>query len=1017
LSDTPVTTNTSADDDLEDTLAFLGLSGPSEPTPAAAPPAPAPVAAVGETDDLPGDPLPGPSQDAESLEQRAAALYERVNGHPPPPEEVAAAHAGTPLPEDDGDSPDDFMFNAGIQPERQVPNPTMPWMKHHNFVLVKSIEQVNEIVDEAIRVGRCALDLETQGLDTRIFYDAKGKPRTVHQIVGFCIAVGDAKTGYYIPVRHNPIDDGPAGNLPVTQVEEAISRLCWAAQPTPGPDQTDPLSFRVFEKPPQVVIDFWNAKFDQEMLYPVTGIDWWHPESFEDGLLASFVIYSADKALGLKFKSMELLRDPEGNAYEMIKLKDLFTQGRRIQFDTLAPDEEGVKKYACSDAICTRRLCDIPDIIPKVKKRKDLSGTYRIEKQVIQVVRTMERNRVKIDVECFRRLLVVHIEKRDELHKRIIDFAVSKGFHGFEPGSPKQLSDFLFSGERGLNITVTESLDWPKGKPPINEKSGQYKTDAKTLEALVEEMGDNAPPVLQWIVNWREEDKVIGTYLEKLTTNFDPDSHEMRFQFKETGAATGRFSAPQGDAEQGFAAVPIHGIPGASALRNGFIARPGYTMVKSDYAGEELRIATNVSGEPVWIKEFLEGEGDLHTITARAFFGVDKPTKEQRKAGKIANFALLYGGGPAAIMRAIPGCTREEAARKKQLFDKAVPEFAKWIKKQHATVKEKKGVYTAFGRWIAIPDIDSPENAIKAACERHAVNYAIQGSGADIMKIVMILLHKEFYKRGWLKQGGDDTVRMLLTVHDEIVFEIRNDRVPVVLPVLVRIMEAPTSMPSPPLSPKWRVPLIVEPLLGQSWGGQYNWDMLTRGKKGKLSDLKDNEKDFHVQVGDKLYHKVPPWLEGILKPGWETDPEVAGMQPQTAPVNAGGAAPTPSSAAPAPISAPSAPVQASAPIVMTPAKPNVWDAPRAPAKAPVPAAGRKPFTIRLNNVSRQTVKIVQGVCCGIARDVDRGSPLRLIDPFGNILIDPSFGVLVDPETFARELRNLALSDGVAIDAE
>ena len=904
--------------------------------------------------------------------------------------------------EDDGDDISTFLASTGITSQREVPDITKPWMKHHEFTLVKSVQEVERIVDEAIHTGKCALDLETEGLDNRVDYDERGKPRTKHQIVGFCLSPGDGHKGYYVPVRHRPTDDGPAQNVDVEGVEAAISRLCWAAQPVPQEGAQDPLSFKDFKEPPKVIIDFWNAKFDQEFLYPVTGIDWWHPDSFEDGMLASFVVYTDDRSFSLKDKAMEMLRDPEGHPYEMIKLKELFPNGRRILFPSLAPDEPGVVKYACSDAVCTRLLCEHPETVKKIRSRKaDLAGTYRIEKQVIQVMRVMERNRVRVHRQTFQGLLEVYGQKRDEVRRRIIDLAASKGFPGFEPGSPKQLSDFLF-GEAGLNITP---------KPEKNEKSGQYKTDASTLEQMANDLGEHAPQVLKWIIEYREHDKMIGTYLQSLVNNPDQND-ELRFSFKETGAATGRFSAPQGQADQGYSGVPIHGIPSTSSLREAFIARPGYTMCKSDYAGQELRIAANVSGEGVWVNEFLHGEGDLHTITARAFFGVEKPSKEQRKMAKGANFALVYGGGPAAIMRAT-GCDKPEASRRKQAFDKAVPTFAKWIKGQHKTVRERKGVWTAFGRWIAIPDIDNPDQGVRAACERHSTNYPIQGSGADIMKIALILLHKEFFRRGWLRTGGgDDSVRMLLTVHDEIVFEIRNERVPEVVPIIVRIMASPTNMPKPPFSPQWKVPLVVEPLLGLSWGGSYNWEHLTEGKKGKLSDLKDDEKPMYVQVGDHVYQTVPPWLEGILQPGWERHggaPEPAPQVPLVAapPVVSQGPSGTPQEASTETMveAVPPSSPPPSAPVL----GPQVTPQPTMQSTSTV-SGNKGVVSFRIGKLTRDTIRIVR-VGCAEALDVDCGAVLRLVDPVGNILIDPSLGVKVDPDLFSRFLRDRTLSDG------
>jgi DNA polymerase I-like protein with 3'-5' exonuclease and polymerase domains len=763
------------------------------------------------------------------------------------------------IDDDDGDDAVAFLENSGLKRDLSVPNPEKPWMRHHKFTLVKSVEEVNRIVDECIAKGSCSLDLETQGLDNRIVYDQDGKPRTIHQIVGFCISY-DGIEGFYIPIRHKPSDGGPGLNVePVAEVEKAITRLCQAAIPegTPEAIAKDHLSWEGVAK---LVIYFWNAQFDQEFLYPVTGIDWWHPNSFEDGMLACFTKYAGDKGIGLKVKAKQLLRDPDGNIYEMIELKELFQRGMRIQFDLLSPDEPGVLRYTGSDGICTYKLCKLPELVPLCLK--EYRSTYRLEKQTTGVLRVMERNRVRVNRAQIMRLLEKHQAERTALLDKIMKFAKAKGVN-LDPNSPKQLGEFLFgTGDKALDITP---------KPEKNDASQQYKTDGETLEGLAE--AENAPSILKDIVTYRGYEKLIGTYLTGLAQN--PDSNdELRFCFKQTGAATGRLSAPGGDPSQGHSGIPIHGIPSGSDLRRVFEARNGYVFVKCDYAGEELRIAANVSGETVWVKEFLEGTGDLHTITAKAFFGKQEVTKEERNQGKTANFALLYGGGPKSIIRAT-GCNEMEARRRKQAFDKAVPIFAKWIKSQHAIVKKELGVRTAFGRWLSIPDANSIDGAIRAACERHSVNFQIQGAGADIMKISMVLLHKFFHKKGWLKNGGDDSIRMLLTVHDEIVFEISYARVAEAIPLIVNIMESPWKLPKT----AWKVPLVVEPLIGWNWSSGFKVERHKKGHAlGKDEFLmngfaysitrkpgKNESPDTGEVVDGKVFRfaEMPPWLAGF----------------------------------------------------------------------------------------------------------------------------------------------------------
>lgn len=982
-------------DDDDDLSAFLDLAEGVSAAPAPKVEAPSEAAPASTPEETPE--MATEAVDDENLDEFLADA------------EAASVTAARPaaLAEPEGDDTEDFLANSGFRRERDVPDIMKPWMKHHTFTQVTTADQVREIVDECIKRGFCALDLETQGLDNRVFWDEHGKPQTVHKIVGYCISY-DGIEGFYIPVRHRPTDGGPDLNVtPLADVEAEITRLCRAAIPvgTPEEIEKDPLSYNAPR--PQVVIAFWNAQFDHEFLFPVTGIDWWHPLSFEDGMLASFTKWAGDKGIGLKPKAKQLLKTPDGQPYEMIELKELFGRGRKIAFDTLSPDEPGVLRYAGSDAICTYKLCTIPELVPLVLEKHGY--TYRIEKQTTSVLRPMERNRVKITRERVRDTLQEQEKLRDEVLKKIKKFAREHTGNDLDPASTKQLSDFLF-GPR------PKGLDLPN-KPEINEASGQYKTDADTLEELAKQ--ENAPPILKDVVAYREVDKFIGTYLIGLANNPDHNS-ELRFSFKQTGAASGRFSAPQGDPEHGYSGVPVHGIPGGSEVRRNFEAREGYTMVKCDYAGEELRIAANVSGEHVWINEFLTGSGDLHTITARAFFGKQEVTKEERGAGKIANFSLLYGGGPAAIIRAT-GCDKLEARRRKQAFDKAVPTFAKWIQGQHAIVKKELGVRTAFGRWLPIPDANHPDRAIMAACERYSVNYVIQGSGADIMKISMIVLHKAFHRRGWLRNGGDDSVRMLLTVHDEIVFEIKHERVAEAIPLIVEYMESPWKMPK---RPAWKVPLVVEPLVGFNWASGYLVERVKPDHKPGKDEVimngfaykttrkpKLNKKDEIVETldiqeeiveGKKLFRVVdPPWLMG-RKPGDPSASDDPSKTPEVAPVPS-----TPPAAAEAPAPQPEASTAPAAPASNPPppAEPTPVVAPVEPIAAMQPEAQKKTGVVKIgiNQLNEQTV---EQVCSFVldSIDNDEGQVLHLTDIVGETLIATDRNILVIQDKLIAHLR-------------
>jgi len=958
---------------------------PVEPTPPAEPPPASPVAL---------SPVP---DDDDGID------YEAIFGGPAT---AAAPPVGSPLPstgtDDMGDDP---LEGLGLQREAQtnVGELRKPWMKFHQTVLVKTIEQVREVVDMALAHGRCALDLETEGFDNRIDYDENGKPYTRHKIVSYCISVRGI--GHYLPIRHefHEVYGHKDPNLPIEETNAEIRRLCLASQPTltEEGEAQDPYASPEIKTPGKVVIYFWNAKFDQEFLYPITGLDFWHPDSFEDGLLSAYVVYTDDKSLGLKDKAHQRLSitDPETGEvypYEMIHFGDLFDKSvpkkdHKI-YKKYPEDGSDVVLYGCSDGICTELLCEhrktnwahtvkdldysYKEVITPARHLK-FATILRLEKQTVMAVREMERNRTKVAKSEIKTLLVEAEAERLEYLERIQAMARGKGYEKFNPGSPVQLSEFLFS-EKGLDI---------EPKPDKNVKSQLYKTDAATLEALVEADPD-APEVLRLVVKYRQVDKVIGTYLESLSKNTD-EFDCLRFNFRQTGAATGRFTAPQGEPSHGFAGVPIHGIPAridpkrpkvANSLRRLFVSHDGYTMVKIDYAGQELRVVTNVSGEPLWKREFLEGTGDLHTLTAKAFFGphITKANTVERQAGKIANFSLIYGGGVQAIQRATK-CDKIEASRKKQAFDKSVPTFAGWVKKQHALVKKVGGVYTGFGRFIAIPDanirvgdLDSNGKAvtdemtvrrIRAGCERKSTNYPIQGSGADILKISMVKLVKELHRRGWLRRDGDDSVRMLMTVHDEIVYEIKHERLMEAMPVIVNIMESPSRMRN------WEVPLIVEPLIGKSWGDKYEWEDIMKGKT-----------------------PVPDWLQGLVHP----DPNWRGTPTGEDPV------PSPRVPAPRPQ------VAETPPSGGTVAPPINTNAPR-PLQTAVFCI---PNSLLTENSKKCVMQAIDGALfMGKEPDVERFKRLQVVDTQGHIIIATKLKIRVDPDELGRGLRDRNLGNG------
>ena len=309
----------------------------------------------------------------------------------------------------------------------------------------------------------------------------------------------------------------------------------------------------------------------------------------------------------------------------------------------------------------------------------------------------------------------------------------------------------------------------------------------------------------------------------------------------------------------------------------------GILVHNCDYSGEELRLITNLSLEPKWLKEFFhcaecdrmfpQGDGkstpepppkfcpncgsdkigDLHTLTALEVYGADarhKPDwKSLRGSAKGLNFAMSYGGGPSAARRAI-GCTKQEGARIKGLFDSTYTTLQRWWKYQHGFAKERGYVMTPFKRKYPAPDINNPDGFFRSKAERNSVNGPIQGAGADICKIAMALIYKEMKKRGWL-----DKVQMIATMHDELVFEIDDDILEEAFFVLMPIMCRNPAV----LAQKWPVPLTCDVEFGDDWSVPY-----------------DLEKCRHKQNKDKDGNKIgfPPEIAHLFpKGGWPSEDE------------------------------------------------------------------------------------------------------------------------------------------------
>jgi len=656
--------------------------------------------------------------------------------------------------------------------ERTIPK--KGWMKDYEFILVTSIEQLEELVNKAIETGLCALDLESTGLDTRIF---NGQSRC--QVVGYSIAF-EPKKCYYIPIRHS-IETDRGSNLNIQKTNALIQKLL---------NECD------------IVGHNW-LKFDIEMMFASDGITLRKvPAGQKYPYHDTYVLarLAGMNPAGLKHLSKKLLDK------EMIEIKEVVASSKEIDFGSVSPYEGCL--YAASDAICTLELWWHPEIQKPIKEQAFI---YTIERKLLPVVRRMERNKIKLDVEHCKKLdyeLITKIEEIEtEIYRQVSEKTNGK-IQKFKIDSPADVSHVLFDV-------------YDMNPKPEQGKNGNYKTDDATLSALAEEY-----PLAKLLQDYRTNTKFHRTYIKNMLINVDETGY-LKFNFSSLRTDSGRFASPgkssAGETKDGCSGVNIQAVPARydkskPNVRKCISCEDDEVIVAMDWAGVELRVATNMSLEPIWLDRFLKGDGDLHTSTASIIYDIAESdvTKPQRQTGKTFNFQSIYGGGPGALASTL-GLDIEDAKEKQMRFFGRLVDINKWIKTLQFTARKKGYCLTQFGRKRLLPEFESEVPRIQSNAKRKAVNTPVQGTAADLMKIAMILIDN-YIEDNNLR----DSVQMLLTMHDELVYRIKKKDIDVI-PKLEEVMRLGDTLNKI----KWQVPLAVDVEVGPSWDIEYEYpDML-----------------------------------------------------------------------------------------------------------------------------------------------------------------------------------------------
>ncbi len=557
------------------------------------------------------------------------------------------------------------------------------------------------------------------------------------------IALSDAPgRGYYVPIGHE---------------REAAQVSLEAARRLLGPLLAD-------ESLPKTA---HHAKFDLTVLaqhgFTVRGLAW-------DTMLAAWLVNPAGRNLGLKGLAWEKL------SLEMTPIDALIGKGRdqvtmaQVPVDRVAP-------YASADVDITLRLRELLE--GELKEREQELLFHEIEMPLVPVLVDMERRGVALDLHVLDEMSRDLYRRQSELEEEIYRAAGQS----FNINSPQQLACVLYD-KLGL-------------KPPL--RALRRTQNGRSTEASVLEELRGKHEVVGLVIEYRQLNKLKGTYVDALPLLVNPQTGRVHTSFNQTAVVTGRLSSSDPNLQN----IPIRTDLG-SQIRRAFVAGPGAVLMAADYSQVELRILAHMSGDEAMLGAFARGE-DIHARTAAMIHGVslDKVTPDMRRLAKAINFGLVYGMSDYGLS-ARTELSQEEAAHFIRRYFAQFPAVQAYLDESKRQAREQGYVETLFGRRRYFPEL-APGSKVpigmRRAAERMAINMPIQGTAADIIKIAMIRLHRALAERG-LRAG------MTLQVHDELVLQVPEDEVETVRPLLKSVMEGAHEL---------RAPLRVDIQVGKNW--------------------------------------------------------------------------------------------------------------------------------------------------------------------------------------------------------
>lgn len=622
----------------------------------------------------------------------------------------------------------ELEFRQFLQDILSKKTPTKNEVPPVTYRTVWKLDELEQFCEEAQRVGRFALDTETDSLDA-----------LSGNLIGISLACRP-REAIYIPIGHrNSLIDQPS-QLSVREIYQKLAPL---------------LRNKALLKIGH------NLKFDRKILLKY-GFVFEGPMA--DTLIASYLLNPDKRTHGLKNLALDWLGE------QMTHLEELIGSGKeQITFDHV--DIETATRYAAADADMTLQLWE--KLEPKLREAELFELFERMEMPLVDVLVDMELAGVRIDVRHFTSLSDQLQRRLNELRERIASLAGVS----FNPSSPRQVAEILF-----------EHL---KLQPKRKGRTG-YSTDMEVLEELATQ---HELPRL--ILEFRQLEKLKNTYVDVLPRMVSPVTGRIHTSFNQTMAATGRLTSSDPNLQN----IPVRTEIGRE-IRRGFLpSSDSNVLLSADYSQIELRILAHVSGDDELIQAFRE-DRDIHTLTASKIFGLSEQdvTAEQRDQAKVVNFGIIYGMSAQGLSQRLKIPLEQAKTFIEQYFE-SYRGVKRWIEATIKSARELGYVTTLSGRRRYLADINSQNYNARSAAERIAINAPIQGSSADMIKLAMLDIHR------WLKESDLET-RMILQVHDELIFDVPENELETVLREVKHRME--TAMPL-------CIPVRVDCKWGKNW--------------------------------------------------------------------------------------------------------------------------------------------------------------------------------------------------------